>query len=119
MILVVLILLIPLRGWSAERLCIQMATNQVAMELRSENALAVAMPRDCAMATNTDSTQVTKTTLDESGSGCQSCHLCMPLAVVEDLTPNNAEKTLQAVLHPAYMHYASAELARHAKPPIP
>ena len=118
LVLVVMVLLIPLRGWSAERMCIQMAANQVAIELRSIHAPVAAMAQDCPMMANADATRQAPAAQDTSGSGCQSCQLCMPWAAAEHLAPNTGDSAPRAALPPVFMRYASAELARHAKPPI-
>ena len=118
LVLVVMVLLIPLRGWSAERMCLQMAANQVALELRSVHAPVAAMAQDCPMMANADASREAPDAQDSSGSGCQSCQLCMPLAAAEHLTPNTGEAAPRAAVPPGYMRYASAELTRHTKPPI-
>lgn len=109
-ILILLIVLLPLRGWSAERM--------------AEHMAASAMPADCPMVMLTagsaeagasDDDGATLSTTDRS---CQSCQLCMALIAPETV----AVQTLSAAPHAVTVHstdrFASVDPVRAAKPPI-
>jgi hypothetical protein len=113
LIVLILIALLPLRGWSAVDMSVKMAA-----------AETVAMPADCPMMNMTaiagsgnagsDNSQAD----EKSHTGCQSCQLCMSL-VAQDIPrislPESAPMSL--ALSPI-TRYASAELACDSKPPI-
>lgn len=115
--ILLLIVLLPLRGWSTEQMTTQMAVQAtVQMTL---GAAVDAMPADCPMraqqvASNSDAPMGEP----ESQRSCQSCQLCMPLAALQTLT-------LQAFTAPPHTHtvasaarFVSADLVRDTKPPI-
>jgi hypothetical protein len=109
-----LIVLLPLRGWTAERMAFQ-------MQLGSAVAASVsAMP--CAMHLQTASDHhgaaASASAHAPDHKGCQSCQLCMPLAslaapLLLALVPNP-----QAQPATGSSRFASAEAALGVKPPI-
>jgi hypothetical protein len=107
-ILILLIVLLPLRGWSAERM--------------AEHMAASAMPVDCPMmmlkAGSSEAASPNGATPTATERTCQSCQLCMALIAPETVA-------LQAVLpapHAVAVHrtdrFASVDPLRAAKPPI-
>ena len=123
-----LIALLPLRGWTAERMAVQMAGMPVAVQLQSQEpgmsaecalhmqmALQRLVPSDQSAAV----AQAEPAATSHAGhQGCQSCQLCMPLAALDI-------PALLALLPAPQMQpqacssaFASADAARCAKPPI-
>ena len=133
--LILMLVLLPVRGWSAQLMGIemgaaQMATVQVgtahhASTPNSADAMADMsdMPADCPMhkaaftqdAIDNDST---RSNADQPYPTCQACQLCMPLAVLghEDLTLGH--QRCPTPLPQAGIRFVSAELALAVKPPI-
>lgn len=106
-----LIVLLPLRGWTAERMAFQ-------MQLGTPVAVSVsAMP--CAMHLQTVSEHHDAAAAHAPDhKGCQSCQLCMPLASLA------APVLLALVSNPQVQpatgssRFASADAALGVKPPI-
>lgn len=107
--LILLILLLPVRGWSAERMAVYMASG----------AAVSAMPDDCPMKLQAADADKDATHADQkSDRTCQACQLCMSWA--SQTTPvlkAPATETLSHTLPPAD-RFASVDLPRLAKPPI-
>jgi hypothetical protein len=113
LLITLLIVLLPIRGWSAERMAVYMAGASVQS----------AMPDDCPMKMGASSTEQR---LDEratdsghkSDRSCQACQLCMAFAAQE--TPVLTTPASEAVSHavPLADRFASVDPARLAKPPI-
>lgn len=124
-LLILLIAVLPLRGWTAERMADHMAANSGAA---SQHATTGAMPADCPMMLQmavkagamqdpaTDDDSAAPTTSSERT--CQSCQLCMSLAAPETTAVQAASPAPQTLaVHSAY-RFASADLPRSIKPPI-
>jgi hypothetical protein len=107
--ILLLIVLLPLRGWSADLMGMQMAAGQVAMS--ADCPMMAAMPA---------STPTPDSTHDDSDlqRSCQSCQLCMPLIALETLTLDTLTVKPQAPQAHHVARFDSAELARAVKPPI-
>ena len=101
-IVLILIALLPLRGWSAVDMSVKMAA-----------AETVAMPDDCPMMSMNSTTDD-----DKAHTGCQSCQLCMTL-VAQDVPGISLPEPapLSLALAPT-AHYASADISTDSKPPI-
>ena len=115
--LILLITLLPLRGWSAERMAVYMAASETAAVLMVSGDHA--MPADCPMMVQADtSDKGTDHGHGKSDRSCQSCQLCMSLAVLQTQTTQSLSyKPLTAAI-PRADRFASADIARAAKPPI-
>jgi hypothetical protein len=117
LLILFLIALLPLRGWTAQRMVLDMEAQAAVVSMVQQSG----MSEDCALhmgmqvqaASHADDNQ------DKLfHKGCQSCDICMPLAALDTeagmaLLP--ATHTLP--LRPAGA-FQSAEPARYAKPPI-
>ncbi|XHS77295.1 hypothetical protein ACFJGW_16430 [Burkholderiaceae bacterium UC74_6] len=104
-LLILLVALLPLRGWTAERITVDMATVELGM------SAAMATMQDCPMKKGADGTAM-------FNHGCQSCQLCMSLAApVFPLLEFQASAPGTSLPVPDE-RFSSAELARSAKPPI-
>lgn len=108
--IILLIVLLPLRGWTAERMANHMAAN--------------AMPADCPMmmlnaglaeAGSTDDSGATPTPTERT---CQSCQLCMALASPEMPIVQAVGPVAPTVVVHRSDSFASAEIPPVSKPPI-
>jgi hypothetical protein len=104
LVVILLVVLLPLRGWGADRMSVQMAQS--------------AMPVDCPMlvqqAAQTEKSQIPP----KSHIGCQTCQLCMALAEHAFSAPDFVAYAQQAPRVTVAVAFTSAELHRQAKPPI-
>lgn len=123
-ILILLIIVLPLRGWTAERMAEHMAASNSGAA--PQHAMG-AMPADCPMM------MVAAQQMDAADGGdgsdsapqhpakhttCQACQLCMSLATQDTPVLQTTGPAPQAVaVHPAD-RFASADLPRSIKPPI-
>lgn len=128
--LVLMIVLLPLRGWAGDAMATQMASAAVATELVAVHAhkmgtSATIKPQsqftsDCHEAVSTQP-DAGKTASHETGNdhcgaclACQACHtLALLPALLEVLTALISPK-----LHPARTEFTSAAEALGQKPPI-
>jgi hypothetical protein len=111
-----LIALLPLRGWTAERMVFAMHTTPVAVLSQGEHT---DMPDDCALHMDTGSAD--HASADGHGTdhkGCESCQLCMPLVALDAVMVLAAAAMPEAVPAPHSSNFVSADAARDVKPPI-
>lgn len=114
-----LIALLPLRGWTAERMVFQMDHGTTAMAVSAESSsLDAAMSEDCALHMQMAAPHGPDHDHTTGHSGCQACQLCMPLAALDNALMVALTPFPQAVPVPRTSHFASADTARQAKPPI-
>ena len=117
-----LIALLPLRGWTAERMVF--AVDQGAPATTQPHS--VGMSEECAlhMQMAAHQAEAAQHGADHSANhgtehkGCQSCQLCMPLAAMDAPEIVAFTPISQAVPVPRTRAFVSADTARHAKPPI-
>jgi hypothetical protein len=113
-----LIALLPLRGWTAERMVFAMDTSPVAVSSHGGDA---AMSEDCALHMGMDIGAAHHETSPGHGSdhkGCESCQLCMPLVALDAATVLAAATMPEAVPAARIGNFVSADPARDVKPPI-
>jgi hypothetical protein len=113
-----LIALLPLRGWTAERMVFAMDTSPVAVWSQGGD---VTMSEDCALHMGMD----TGTAHHESAAGhganhkgCESCQLCMPLVALDAAVVLAVATLPEAAPAPHIGNFVSADPARDVKPPI-
>ena len=118
-LVILLVVLIPLRGWSAERMVIQMAYSQTVAEVADEQISMDGMPADCPMLAQAESKSEKSTSPAKGFAGCQTCQLCMTLA--SSSLPQIQLSAHLTELHPeaASARFISANVAPQVKPPIP
>lgn len=88
-----LIVLLPLRGWAGDLMGVQMAASDLASQT------VRAMPADCPMKSMHASASVDDASQAPAGTeGCSSCDLCLPMA------------------EPARLHFGVVAFATHAVP---
>ena len=105
--ILLLIVLLPLRGWNADLMGTQMAANQAVMS--ADCPMMAGMQASTHDSTHDDS---------EAQRSCQSCQLCMPLIALESLTIDTFTVKPQAPQAHHLARFVSAELVRAVKPPI-
>jgi hypothetical protein len=115
--ILLLIALLPLRGWSAGDMAVQMAVGELASA--SIGAMHGAMPEHCLMMSEAG-TPADGVVLGDGQAerGCQACQLCMSLAPYEVLTVRVMSFPSSGVYTPRSNRFNSAERARALKPPI-
>jgi hypothetical protein len=112
--LIVLILLLPLRGWTADAMAVAMGMHGLAAA--SAQAALSDMPADCPMLSIAGQAAADGS-VSGTGKTCNTCQLCMgvaaPFAVAVEPTMSDAASA------PAHRPAAfiSADLALSAKPP--
>lgn len=112
--ILLLIALLPLRGWTVQRMDVHMGVLSVSQHTQ---AVQADMPKDCALHMQADA----QTPADGHGpehSGCQNCQLCMPLVALD--SPASMATSAQSHLLPPALGgaFISADAVRYAKPPI-
>jgi hypothetical protein len=115
--IIFLIALLPLRGWSFDRMALQMERGDYAAGIALDSDAG--MSPDCAMLMQMDSKA--HAVDSEKGSlhqGCQFCELCMPLAALDAPVPLGCTPTIQPVPELRTSMFVSADTARYVKPPI-
>lgn len=133
LLVICLILLTPLRAWSAESMALQMAS-QVASQMASQAASSQTvaqvradqvsmsdmsdMPADCPMLALAAAQSDTSSSPSQSSLGCQSCQLCMTLSALSFPQTQLAAERIGASPASANARFISANPAPHVKPPI-
>ena len=115
--ILLLIALLPLRGWTAERMVFQMDSGAATVSQSLERA----MPTDCALHMQTASANHPASEASSHGpthKGCQSCQLCMPLLALAPIGMPALVSIPQALPHTRASRYSSADAASCVKPPI-
>jgi hypothetical protein len=108
-----LIALLPLRGWTAERMVFETGHGTAV------SAAASAMPEECALHMQmTSAHHETAASHVPDHKGCESCQLCMPLVALDSPVVLAAATGPQALPRMGTSQFASADSARDCKPPI-
>jgi hypothetical protein len=107
-----LILILPIRGWAAEVMAVQMAQSEIPV------AVASGMPADCPMLAGLGVAGDDRSDSKNHHAVCPSCQLCMGMTAVS-LPVLALGKSAPAclVVHNAAA-FQSADLVRQQKPPI-
>ena len=134
--LILMLVLLPARGWSAQLMGIEMGTMQMAHAQKraahhasmpessapmSDLMAMTDMPADCPMhmaASVHDAQANDNASADQQHPTCQACQLCMPLAMLGHTGLTLASQRCPMPLPQAGMNFVSAELALAVKPPI-
>ena len=109
LLIALMLTLLPLRGWAAHVMAVDMAAKAVAVAAVSK----ADMPADCVMPMATAE--------DDMTSGCNSCDTCELCLAVANLTPASwsANHRARHAAPPAFnASFSSATSASHLKPPI-
>lgn len=118
---ILMIALLPLRGWAGHVMAVDMAAQQVeaaqkAVTTQAEKESIAAMPADCPMLAQagTDDDSATSKT----HCSCDTCELCLALASVKDSGFFGATFTPHTAPPAASAGFSSADPAAGLKPPI-
>ena len=121
LLMVIMIALLPLRGWAGNVMAVDMAGKQVAAAQiaavsGAEISSSAAMPADCPMLTQAAGTDDPV----EAGAhcSCDTCDLCLALASVKDTNLAAATFTPHTAPQAASAGFSSADRAHGLKPPI-
>jgi len=117
-LLILIIMLIPLRGWSAQSMAIQIAHSQASMDLVDKQVFMDAMPADCPMLAQPAPKDVESASPAKGLAACQSCQLCMTLASLSFPQTHLLAYARQLPPIAGHANFISADLARQVKPPI-
>lgn len=122
-LVLLLIALLPLRGWTAERMVYTMSAPGVVHTQDSVQSDDVAMPSDCAGMHGDAGDHTAASGHDAHASssgheGCNFCQLCMPLAALDAVQAVAVHHVPHARPLSIHRTFDSAESARSVKPPI-
>jgi hypothetical protein len=112
-----LIALLPLRGWTVERMAFGMEGGAPVAAL--SQPVDTGMSEECAqhmqMASDHHTSGESQT---PAHKGCQACQLCMPLAAIESPVVLAAAASPQTLPIARSSRFVSADPAHDVKPPI-
>jgi hypothetical protein len=115
-----LIALLPLRGWTAERMVFAMDGGAALVAV--SQAVDSGMSEDCALHMQIEQMASGHHPDGEAQApahkGCQSCQLCMPLAALDSPVVLAFTANPQSLPRTCSSRFVSADTARNAKPPI-
>jgi hypothetical protein len=118
LLIILLVILIPLRGWSAERIVVKIAYSQAVEEAVGEHIAMAGMPLDCPMLTQLVA-KTDRTSSPAKGSAdCQTCQPCMTLASPNLLQTQLALDLVEVHPQSPSATFVSADVAPQVKPPI-
>ncbi len=116
-----LIALLPLRGWMADAMSMEMAVQQLQQAQHTPDAKA-SMPADCPKQAGGAQAQTGSEPIPVSGGipchGCGSCELCLPMSLLALAALPLPLVMPQTAPPTAGERFASAERAPGFKPPI-
>lgn len=126
MLLILMIALLPLRGWASESMAVSMAVQHLVV---AQNQLggAPGMPADCPLldqvdqvdqVSNKSTTDASSETISPWCNGCTTCQLCMALVTGYAPMPDIAAHSHHAKRLSSGISFTSAEHAPRFKPPI-
>ena len=118
LLIILLVMLLPLRGWSTGRMAIQMTQGPQLVEIAGEPASMAGMPADCPLMAQAAPDAEKSATPSKNYSVCLTCQLCMSLAAQEFSALNLMANERKALPLSVVVSFISADLTRQAKPPI-
>ena len=118
LLVILLVVLIPLRGWSAERMVVQMAFSHTVAEVANGQISMDGMPADCPMLAQAESKSEKPANPAKGFVGCQTCQLCMTLASLSFPQTQLSAHLTEVLPEAASASFSSADLAPRVKPPI-
>ena len=119
-LVVLMIALLPLRGWASETMVVSMAVQQLVVA-QMQTVDEAGMPADCPLfgqASKTSTTGTNSETISPLCKGCTTCQLCMALVTGYAPMPGIAAHLPHAVRRVNTFSFTSAERAPGFKPPI-
>ncbi|MES2941753.1 MAG: hypothetical protein V4772_02660 [Pseudomonadota bacterium] len=121
LIVIIMIALLPLRGWAGHVMAVDMASLQVAAAKKAAasqaaNDIIAAMPADCPMLAQAGADEEPATS--SAHCSCDTCELCLALASVKDSGFFQAVFTPHTAPRAANTGFSSADRSAGLKPPI-
>ena len=120
LLLILMIALLPLRGWASETMAVSMAVEQLVVA-QMQTVDEAGMPTDCpffGQASKTSTTDTHSETVSPLCKGCTTCQLCMALVTGYPPMLGAAIELPHAQRLTTSASFASAERAPGFKPPI-
>ena len=120
MLLILMIALLPLRGWASEGMVVSMAVQQL-VAANGGTAKQAEMPADCPFVSPMSENSPSGTNSEPISSlckGCTTCQLCMALVTGYAPMPDIAAHSHHAQRLSSGISFTSAEHAPRFKPPI-
>lgn len=122
-LVLLLIALLPLRGFAAERMVYAVDAPAQTHVHVSEHVSMQGMPAECVAmhgerSVQVDTSSAASDTSTSGHEGCHFCQLCMPLAALESAQAVAVHALPHAVPVATLPNFDSADSARSVKPPI-
>ena len=120
LLLILMIALLPLRGWASESMAVSMAMQQLVVA-QNQAAGDTGMPADCPLfgkASEKSATEANSGSISPLCNGCTTCQLCMALVTSYPPMLGAAIELPHAQRLTISASFASAERAPGFKPPI-
>lgn len=117
---ILMIALLPLRGWAGHVMAVDMAAQQItaaqhAATAQAQNDAASRMPADCPMLSQSDDDGAGKSSAQ---CNCDTCELCVALASAKEAGFFEATFTRRSAPQVANAGFSSADHSTGLKPPI-
>ena len=119
-ILILMVALLPLRGWASESMVVSMAVQQL-VAANGESALKAQNVSDCPFVDQMARKSTTRSSsqpISPLCKGCTTCQLCMALVTGYAPMPPIAAHLQHTKLLSSGISFTSAEHAPRFKPPI-
>jgi len=117
-LLILLIMLVPLRAWSAQSMAIQIAHSQSSGQAVDKQVSMGGMPADCPMLALPAPKDAESPSPAKGLAACQTCQFCMTLASWSFPQTHLLAYARQLPPMAGHTNFISADLARQVKPPI-
>ena len=113
LIIALMLVLLPLRGWAGDVMAVNMAANAVVQAKMDSMTSQAAMPTDCAM-------HAQPPTDDAAAhcSNCDTCELCLAVANLTFATWADTQQTRHSAPSAFDASFSNAAKAVNLKPPI-
>lgn len=117
LVLALMILLLPLRGWAGDAMATHMASEAVTIEAGAAGTHEMSAPTDCqghSASKQADSSVPT----NASGETCQACQACHTVALSSSTAIDSVLFEAPSLPLVTVAQYTSADTALGQKPPI-
>ena len=120
LVFALILALLPLRGWVADAMGMEMSVQKLQLAQAAADAPAVSMPADCPMHQEAGAQGGDASTSSQGApcQSCDSCELCLPLTLAGSTAAPAPPSWPQAAPAGGGTRFASAERAARFRPPI-
>ena len=115
---ILVIMLIPIHGWSAQSMAVRIAHSQASVQAVDKQVSMDGMPADCPMLAEPAPKDMESPSPAKGLAASQSCQLCVTLAALSCPQTHLLAYARQLPPQAGYANFISADLARQVKPPI-